>query len=241
MNGTVLCVEGLHKEFTGRPVLRDINFSINSGESVGLIGANGAGKTTLIKCILDFCVVDSGVIHIYGVDHRRPEARNCIAFLPERFAPPYYLCGRDFFKFMAALDHSGYNEQEVMTMIAALDLDPIALEKPVRQFSQGMGQKLGLAACFLKHSDLVILDEPMNGLDPLARARLKKCLATLKREGKTLFYSTHLLDDVQALCDRVIILHDGLVRFMGRVGDCCAVYRANTLENAYLACINPSG
>ena len=237
MNETALSIEGLHKNFPGQTVLREINLLINSGECIGLIGANGAGKTTLIKCMLDFCAVDAGGIRIFGVDHRRPEARNRVAFLPERFSPPYYLNGRDFLKFMAALDHSDYDEQEALAMLAALDLDPAALKKPVRQFSQGMGQKLGLAACFLKRSDLVILDEPMNGLDPLARAHLKKYLATLKQEGRTLFYSTHLLDDVQALCDRVIILHDGMVRFAGKVSDCCAAYHAGSLEDAYLACI----
>ena len=237
MNDTALSVEGLHKNFPGQVVLCGINFSISTGECIGLIGANGAGKTTLIKCMLDFCAVDSGGIRIFGIDHRCPEARNRIAFLPERFSPPYYLNGRDFLKFMAALNHAEYDEQEALAMLAALDLDSAALKKPVRQFSQGMGQKLGLAACFLKRSDLVILDEPMNGLDPLARACLKKYLGMLKQEGRTLFYSTHLLEDVQALCDRVIILHGGKVCFAGKVGDCCAAYQAGSLEDAYLACI----
>jgi ABC-2 type transport system ATP-binding protein len=237
MNDIAIRIEGLHKNYPGHPVLRGINLSINSGECIGLVGANGAGKTTLIKCMLDFCAVDAGGIRIFGVDHRCPEARNRVAFLPERFSPPYYLNGRDFLKFMAALDHSGYDEQEALAMFAALDLDPAALKKPVRKFSQGMGQKLGLAACFLKCSDLVILDEPMNGLDPLARVRLKRYLATLKQEGRTLFYSTHLLEDVQALCDRVIILHGGMVQFAGKVSDCCAAYGAGSLEDAYLACI----
>src|SRR3990172_8501901 len=237
MNDTALNVEGLHKNFPGQVVLRGINFSISAGECIGLIGANGAGKTTLIKCMLDFCVVDTGGIRIFGMDHWRPEARNRVAFLPERFSPPYYLNGRDFLKFMAALNHSEYDEHETMAMLSALDLDPAALKKPVRQFSQGMGQKLGLAACFLKRSDLIILDEPMNGLDPLARAHLNKYLSKLKQEGRTLFYSTHLLEDVQALCDRVIILHGGKVCFAGKVGDCCAAYQAGSLEDAYLACI----
>ena len=237
MNEAALHVEGLYKNFPGQVVLRGINISIGAGECIGLAGANGAGKTTLIKCMLDFCAVDAGGIRIFGVDHRRPEARNRVAFLPERFSPPYYLNGRDFLKFMATLNHSEYDEQEAMAILAALDLDPAALKKPVRQFSQGMGQKLGLAACFLKRSDLVILDEPMNGLDPLARSHLKKYLAILKQEERTLFYSTHLLDDVQAFCDRVIILHGGTVRFAGKVSDCCAAYRVGSLEDAYLACI----
>jgi len=232
-----IMIEGLCKNYPGQNVLREIDLSIGRGECTGLIGVNGAGKTTLMKCILDFCAVDAGSIRIFGTDHRRAEARGRVAFLPERFSPPYYLTGRDFLKFTAALNHIQYDESRALEMLATLDLDPATLQKPVRQYSQGMGQKLGLASCFLNHRDLVILDEPMSGLDPLARAALKKYLSTLKQQGWTLFYSTHLLEDVQALCDRVIILHEGVIRFSGKISDCCSVFQAASLEDAYLACI----
>ena len=237
MNDVAIQIEGLSKNFSGQSVLREIDLSIRVGECIGLVGVNGAGKTTLMKCMLDFCAVDAGSIRLFGVDHRRAEARNRVAFLPEKFSPPYYLTGRDYLKFMAALNHLEYDGHAVNEMLAALDLDPAVLRKPVRQYSKGMGQKLGLAACFLNHRDLMILDEPMSGLDPLARASLKKYLVTLKQQGRTLFYSTHLLEDVEALCDRVIILHGGTVLFAGTIHDCCAAFPAVSLEDAYLACI----
>ena len=237
MHDVAIQIEGLCKNYPGQSVLGEIYLAISAGECAGLVGVNGAGKTTLMKCMLDFCAVDSGSIRIFGTDHRRAEARSRLAFLPEGFSPPYHLNGRDFLKYMAALNHIQYDEHASAGMLAALDLDPAALEKPVRQYSRGMGQKLGLAACFLNRRDLLILDEPMSGLDPLARARLKTYLATLKQQGRTVFYSTHLLEDVQTLCDRVIILHGGTVLFSGSVPDCCVTWRADTLEGAYLACI----
>jgi ABC-2 type transport system ATP-binding protein len=100
-----------------------------------------------------------------------------------------------------------------------------------------MGQKLGLAACLLSNKVLMVFDEPMSGLDPRARALLKRCLLELKQQGKTLFYSTHLLEDVVALCDRVIILHDGNICFSGTPRECCARYKADNFEAAYLACV----
>ena len=237
MTGIAIQIDGLCKKYPGQDVLREINLAIGAGECTGLIGVNGAGKTTLMKCMLDFCALDSGSIRIFGTDHRRAEARCRIAFLPERFSPPYYLTGRDFLKFTAALNRIEYDESRAAQMVVTLDLDPSALKKPVRQYSQGMGQKLGLASCFLNRRDLLLLDEPMSGLDPRARAALKQYLATLKQEGRTLFYSTHLLEDVQALCDRVIILHGGKVRYAGTVSNCCSVFQASTLEDAYLVCI----
>ena len=237
MNDTALSVEGLHKHFPEQIVLREINLSISAGECAGLVGVNGAGKTTLMKCMLDFCSVDSGSIRIFGVDHRLPEARSRVAFLPEKFSPPYYLNGRDFLEYMAALNQIDYDGYAAAEILATLGLDPAVLMKPVRQYSRGMGQQLGLTACFLNRRDLMILDEPMSGLDPLARATLKKYFTIQKQQGRTLFYSTHLLEDVEAFCDRVIILHGGTVRFSGKVSECCDAWQAHTLEEAYLACI----
>ncbi|MGH8119102.1 MAG: ABC transporter ATP-binding protein [Gammaproteobacteria bacterium] len=237
MNDIAIRIEGLCKNYPGRGVLREINLTIDEGECTGLIGVNGAGKTTLMKCMLDFCAVDAGSIRIFGTDHRRAEARGRIAFLSERFSPPYYLTGRDFLKFTAALNHFEYDEERAVRMLATLDLELAALKNPVRQYSRGMGQKLGLASCFLNHRDLMLLDEPMSGLDPLGRSALKKYLATLKQQGRTLFYSTHLLEDVQALCDRVIILHGGTIRYSGAVNGCCSAFQTDSLEDAYLACI----
>jgi ABC-2 type transport system ATP-binding protein len=122
-------------------------------------------------------------------------------------------------------------------MLAALDLEPAALKRTVRQYSKGMTQKLGLAACLLSRKRLYILDEPMSGLDPKARALLKEQLRQLQRSGSTLFLTSHALADVDELCDAMAILHDGRIRFAGTPAECRGRYDAATLEQAFLACI----
>lgn len=225
------------KSYRTQIVLSEVSFQVNEGECTGLVGVNGAGKTTCIKSLLDFCDIKSGKINIFGIDHRQTIARKNLTYLPEKFTPPYYLTGSDFLRYMSDLHHVEYFEKEVFTMLELLDLDPAALTRPVRAYSKGMGQKLGLAACFLSRKGLMIFDEPMTGLDPKARALLKKHLVTLRNQEKTLFYSTHLLEDIEALCDKVIILHSGRVCFAGTINECCDVYQGRNLETAYLACI----
>lgn len=229
--------QNVTKGYGASQVLREIDLEISSGEFFGLVGMNGAGKTTLIKCLLDFCALDGGSIEIFGAGHRLTESRKPLAFLPERFMPPYYLTGMDFLKYMLKLQALPYNRSEAGAMLQALDLDPSALTRPVRAYSKGMTQKLGLAACFLAGKDLYVLDEPMSGLDPKARALLKALLQELRTAGRTLFFSSHALADVEEICDRMAILHEGRIRFVGSPADCCRKFDADTLEQAYLKCI----
>jgi ABC-2 type transport system ATP-binding protein len=220
-----------------KTVLQQIDLEIVAGEFFGLVGMNGAGKTTMIKCLLDFCAVDAGSIDIFGIDHARTDARNPLAFLPERFIPPYYLTGMDFLKYMLKLQSIAYDAGKVLDMLLALDLDASALERPVRTYSKGMTQKLGLAASFLTNKNLYVLDEPMSGLDPKARALLKEQLKKLRNTGCTLFFSSHALADVDEICDRMAILHDGQLRFVGTPAECRQRYGADSLEQAYMNCI----
>jgi len=148
-----LRVDGLHKRYGKAVALEALSVTVAPGVAFGLAGLNGAGKTTLIKCLLDFCATDAGRIELFGVGHRLTTARKRLAFLPERFIPPYYLAGRDFLRYMLTLYGVGYDPERVEAMLQALDLDPSALVKPVRTFSKGMTQKLGLAACLLSGRD----------------------------------------------------------------------------------------
>lgn len=234
---TALRFHKVTKRYPQQLALNDLSLSVQAGEFFGLVGVNGAGKTTLIKSLLDFCDIDSGSVEIFGNDHRQAQARARLAYLPERFLPPYYLTGRDFLQFMARLHRVVLDEAHIMQIFATLDLAASALTKPVRDYSKGMAQKLGLAACFLSGKDLLVLDEPMSGLDPKARALLKAYLLQLKAQGKTLFFSTHMLHDVETLCDRIAILHGGNVRFVGSPQECCMQFNAGNLEQAYLNCI----
>ena len=225
------------KRYGPASVLRGVDLELQAGECFGLVGVNGAGKTSLIKCMLDFCTLDGGAIDIFGRPHSQPASRQPLGFVPERFTPPYYLTGADFIRYLLTLQGLDYDAGAVGAMTQALDLDPAALGRTVRSYSKGMTQKLGLAACLLARKPLYVLDEPMSGLDPKARALLKEQLRQLHRAGSTLFLTSHALADVDELCDRMAILHDGRVRFAGTPAECRGRYGAETLEQAFLACI----
>ncbi|MCW5603791.1 MAG: ABC transporter ATP-binding protein [Burkholderiales bacterium] len=210
---------------------------VRPGEVIGLVGENGAGKTTLIKCMLDFCDVDAGRVAIFGAPHTDTASRARLAFLPERFTPPFYLTGRDFLKYMLELHRVPYSEAAVERTFEALDLDPSALARPARTYSKGMTQKLGLAACLLSGKELQVLDEPTSGLDPKARALLKRELRKLRESGRTLFFTSHALADVAEICDRMAILHAGRLRFAGTPDELMRGFGAADLEQAFLACI----
>jgi ABC-2 type transport system ATP-binding protein len=240
MTVPVIRAAGVEKRFGKTPVLRGVDLEIAAGEFLGLAGVNGAGKTTLLKCMLDFCAVDGGAIELFGIRHTEPRSRARLAFLPERFVPPYYLTGRDFLSFMLRLQQRRYDEAEVLAMLEGLDLDPGALARPVRAYSKGMTQKLGLAACFLARRDLYVLDEPMSGLDPKARACVKALLGRLRAEGRTLFFTSHALADIEEICDRMVVLHQGVPYFSGAPRSLCEHYGENSTERAFLRCIGTS-
>ena len=237
MPATAIEFRDIVKSYRDQRVLDGVNLEVNTGEFVGLIGMNGAGKTTLIKCLLDFILPDSGTISIFDVPHRDTGSRKRLVYLPEKFNPPYYLNGRDFLCYMSELHGIEYKDSDIHELLRILDLDLSALKKSVREYSKGMAQKLGLAACFLCRKELLILDEPMSGLDPRARAWLKQYLLELRQSGQTLFFSTHLLADVEVLADRIAILHGGTVRFSGTVNQCYERYNTTDMEQAYLSCI----
>jgi ABC-2 type transport system ATP-binding protein len=149
--------------------------------------------------------------------------------------PPYYLTGRDFLAFMLHVQQRRYDEAEVTAMFGALDLDPAALGKPVRAYSKGMTQKLGLAACFLGKRDLYVLDEPMSGLDPIGRKFVADLIADLNRRGTTVLFSSHILSDIERLCHRVVILNRGVVAAEGRLADLVGKGTADeTLESLFV-------
>ena len=226
------------KRYGTSSALVDFSLDVRQGEFFGLVGVNGAGKTTLLKCLLDFCAIDSGSIDIYGMAHRLTRSRSRLAFLPERFNPPFYLTGRDFLRYMARLHGTPYDERAVHRMFGGLDLDLSALDKPARSYSKGMTQKLGLAACLLSGKALHILDEPASGLDPRARALFKRELAGMRDGVRTVFFSSHALGDVEQLCDRLGVVHDGRLRFAGTPAELRRAFGgAHDLEQAFLACI----
>jgi len=230
-------VRALAKRYGAVDALDGVSLDVLAGGAFGLVGANGAGKTTLIKCALDLASPDSGTVELFGIDRRSPSARARLAYVPERFTPPHYLTCREFIGLMLRLSGLAFDRERAERIVAELELDPQALERPVRKLSKGMTQKLGLAASFLLSRDLYVLDEPMSGLDPAARVAVKSVLRRLAGEGKTLFFTSHVLIDVEELCSAIAVLDRGRLLFHGAPADLCARYGEARLENAFMRCL----
>ena len=236
-----LRAEGLVKRFGARRVLDGVSLEVAPGAAVGLVGANGAGKTTFIKCALDLCAFEGGHVEIFGVASAQARARARLAYVPERFVPPYYLLGHEFLEMTLALAGVRFERERAEALAAELELEPQALARPVRQLSKGMTQKLGLAASFMLDRDLYVLDEPMSGLDPAGRVAVKSVLARLNGGGRALFFTSHVLADVEELCSTIAVLDRGSVRFLGAPAELCARYGDSNLERAFLSCIRNDG
>ena len=230
-------IEALAKRYGALRALAGVTLEVGAGEAFGLVGANGAGKTTLIKCALDLCGFDSGTIELFGVDARLARARARLSYVPERFLPPHYLRSREFLQMMLELSGGRFDAARAARLLEELELERDVLERPVRRLSKGMTQKLGLAAGFLLERDLYVLDEPMSGLDPAARVAVKSALRRLSGEGRTLFFTSHVLADVEELCTSIAVLDGGALRFRGAPAALCERYGEARLEGAFMRCI----
>jgi ABC-2 type transport system ATP-binding protein len=230
-------IDALRKRYGRLLALDAVDLVVARGEAFGLVGANGAGKTTLIKCLLDLCAYDSGEVRIFGLAADLPQSRRRLAYVPERLMPPHYLRSREFIELLARSFELTYDPARAQSMLRELELDADVLERPVRGLSKGMTQKLGLAASFLLERDLYVLDEPMSGLDPAARVAVKSALRRLAAEGRTLFFTSHVLADVEELCSSVAVLEKGRVRWHGPPEGLCAKYGEARLEPAFMRCI----
>lgn len=237
-NESALMVAAVHKSYGSVHPLRNVEFSVAAGAFFGLVGVNGAGKTTLIKCLLDAIRPDSGEIRIFGESSRKTQSRRQLAFLPERFSAPYYVTGLEFLVLMSRLYRVRSTSVAVDATVRSLDLDPDALCRPVKSYSKGMTQKLGLAACLLSERPLLVLDEPASGLDPKARALLKVALRASRSKGTTVFLTSHALADVEEMCDSMAVLHGGALRYIGTPGGLRTVTGQDSLESAFLATID---
>ncbi len=196
-----------------KTILDGVTLQVEPGEIYGFLGPNGAGKTTTIKALLGLLAVDSGTAHIFGGDPRKPQVRRQVGFMPERAYFPEYLSARELVLQHALLAGLAWRaaHRRTQQVIAEVGLDHAARE-PLRGYSKGMLQRVGLAQALVGEPRLVVLDEPMSGLDPIGRRDIREIMLRLKQAGCTVFFSTHILPDVEALCDRVAILVGGRVR-----------------------------
>jgi ABC-type multidrug transport system ATPase subunit len=225
------------KRFGDRSALRSVSFSVPTGAIFGLVGLNGAGKTTLIKCLLNFTFPDSGEVLIFSVPAAESRARSPLAYLPERFIPPSYLTGLEYLQAMSRLYGVELPVQRIEAAVAAIDLDPKYLSKRVGSYSKGSGQKLGIAAVLLSERNLLVLDEPMSGLDPRARACLKAEINAARERGTTVFFSSHSLADIEELCDCFTLLHHGEIKYIGGAKELCERTGTDSLDEAFLKAV----
>ena len=219
-------------------MLESIDLEVPTGNFYGLVGMNGSGKSTMIKAMLDLVSIDNGSITLFGKSHRSVSSREQVAYLPDRFSPPIHLKCKDFIQYMLELHSSRQSKKEIHEMLDALELDRKTMESSVGRLSKGMTQKLGLTSCLLSRKSLLILDEPMSGLDPKARVLFKKQLFRLKEQGVTLFFSSHVLADVDELADKMAVLHNSRILYEGTSAEFKHTYNGADLENAYINCVN---
>lgn len=196
--------------------LKDLHLEIRQGEVFGFLGPNGAGKTTTLKLLMGLIFPSAGTARILGKDWRDPAVRARIGFLPEQ---PYfydYLTPIELLHYYGTL--SGVSAADRRARIPRL-LEQVGLAEhrsvQLRKFSKGMLQRVGIAQAVLHEPEVVFLDEPMSGLDPLGRREIRDFIETLNREGKTVFFSTHILSDAEALCHRIAVLNHGELRGVG--------------------------
>ncbi len=201
--------------------LLPLTLAVEQGEIFGYLGPNGAGKTTTLRLLMGLVKPTSGSAAILGGLIQDPAIRAQIGFLPEQ---PYfydYLTAAELLNYYAQLSGvpAGERAQRVTAALNRVGLANDAINKQLRKFSKGMLQRVGIAQAILHDPKLVFLDEPMSGLDPIGRREVRDLIASLKEEGKTVFFSTHILSDAEALCDRVAIVAKGELRGVGVIAD----------------------
>lgn len=226
MSRDLIVVDGLRKEFrlgfTRKRVVavREVSFSVKQGDIFGFLGPNGAGKTTTIKMLTGLIRPSAGSATLFGHPIPSPKAMRQIGFLPEN---PYvypYLTPTEFVEMCGRL--SGLSGKAVRDRTRRV-LDRVgilyAADRPARRLSKGMLQRTGLAAALVADPELLILDEPMSGLDPVGRKEVKDLILDERASGRTIFFSTHILSDVETLCDDVVILRQGSIVVRGRLDE----------------------
>ncbi len=201
-----------------KEILRGISFEVYKGEVFGFLGPNGAGKTTTIKTITGLIKPDKGKIEIFGYPPHTIEAKKRIGFLPE--SPYFYdhLSGFEFLKIHSMLCDKHSEKSNLMEIIEKVGMIKAA-DLPLRKYSRGMLQRIGIAQALVGDPDLLILDEPLTGLDPIGRKEIKDLILELKEKGKTVFFSSHILPDAEAVCDRIGIIIEGRIMEVGKLED----------------------
>lgn len=221
------------RDFWGRPkakAVNDITFSVEPGEVIGLLGPNGSGKSTTVKMLLGLLYPTGGVLNVLGRSPRAVETKREIGYLPEESYLYKYLTAEETLDFFGSLFNLSRSDRK-SRIDQLLDMVGMAhaRRRRVGEFSKGMARRIGLAQAMINDPEFLILDEPTSGLDPLGCKEVKDLILTLKARGKTVLITSHLLSDIEDVCDRVIILYGGKIRAMGGLGELLTVSEENRI------------
>jgi ABC-2 type transport system ATP-binding protein len=239
-----LKIEKLRVEFRskemGQPLkvaVKDLSLAVTAGQVFGFLGPNGAGKTTTMNVLLGFVNATSGDAFLFGTNVREPIARQRIGYLPELTYYYKFLNVEELLRLYARIFNIPKTEtdQRIDAVLKLVELDH-ARKRLIKTYSKGMQQRVGLAQALINNPELLILDEPTSGLDPVGRMKVREIIQRLKNEGKTVFFSSHELGEVETVCDRVAILHEGELKEEGSVKELVEKYQCN-LEQAFLRVI----
>jgi ABC-2 type transport system ATP-binding protein len=237
-----LCVEyrTAGSRSTVKRAVDGLNLSVNPGEVFGFLGPNGAGKTTTMNVLLGFINATSGDAYIFGTTVRQPIARQRIGYLPELTYYYKFLSAEELLRFYARIFKipRAETERRIDQVLKLVELEH-ARKRQIKTYSKGMQQRVGLAQALINDPDLLILDEPTSGLDPIGRMKVREIIQRLKTEGKTVFFSSHELGEVETVCDRVAILDQGHLKLTGRVSDLAKQYQLS-LEQLFLKVVGYS-
>ena len=216
--------------------VKGLTLAVQKGEVFGFLGPNGAGKTSTMHVLLGFITPTSGRATIFGIDAREPKSRERIGYLPELTYYYKFLTIEELLRFYAKIFRipKAETEKRIDELIKLLEMDH-ARKRQIKTYSKGMQQRAGLAQALINDPDLLILDEPTSGLDPLGRMQVRSIIQRLKEKGKTVFFSSHELGEVESVCDRVAIMHQGELKAEGRVAE--LVGQKQNLEQAFLSII----
>ncbi|MFG1487336.1 ABC transporter ATP-binding protein [Halobacteriovorax sp. RZ-2] len=214
--------------------LKDVSFELGSGKIVGFLGANGAGKTTLIKIILGFIKPNTGSIKILDIDWTEDEVRKLIGYMPER---PYYyqnLTGYEFLTYCGELQEIENKtiEKNIEKWATKLEIK-FALDRKIKGYSKGMLQRLGFVSVLLHNPRLIILDEPLSGLDPIGRKEFKDVIKEVNEEGVGVFFSSHIVNDVEEVCHDVVVLESGKIIYNGPIKELVSKNTSNKFVIKY--------
>jgi len=221
-------------EESRRLAVDNLNLQVRAGEVFGFLGPNGAGKTTTMNVLLGFVNATAGDAFLFGVNVREPIARQRIGYLPELTYYYKFLTAEEILRFYAKIFAIPRSEADrrIEKLLKLVELES-ARKRPLRTYSKGMQQRVGLAQALINDPDLLILDEPTSGLDPLGRMKVRSIIQRLKSEGKTVFFSSHELGEVETVCDRVAIINKGRLMVEGPVAELAKKHQTN-LEQIFL-------